>query len=293
MKKIFKKATVWVTALTLVLGTAIVPASAAAKPTIEDVDYNGKGTVEVEFAKDVKYKKAKVTVKDNKGKSYKASITKKDSDDLKFKINKAKKNRTYTFKIKGVKNKGTKKFVTVAGKVKAPKKAVAAKTLIGKEEAKSIAFQDAGVAEADAKAVRVEFDYDDGIAVYEVEFRTADAKYEYDIAGKSGRILERDKDVFRKPAPRKPAQPVVDNNANTEPTPPEATAYIGTEKAKEIALADAGLTAAQVRYNKAKLDREDGRMVYEVEFARGQMEYEYEIDAVSGDIVKKDVEYDD
>ena len=134
MKKIFKRTTVWVTAMTLALGMAVVPASAASKtaPSIQDVDYSANGVVEVEFKDNVKYKKAKVTVKDNKGKSYKTKVVNKDSDDIKFKINKVKKNRTYTFKIKGVKKVGTSKFVTVKGKVKAPKKNVNKKKLIGK-----------------------------------------------------------------------------------------------------------------------------------------------------------------
>ena len=69
--------------------------------------------------------------------------------------------------------------------------------------------------------------------------------------------------------------------------------YIGTEVAKNAALAHAGLTADQVTVSKVDFDVEDGRMVYEVEFKQGGQEYEYEIDAASGDILHHKVEIDD
>ena len=70
-------------------------------------------------------------------------------------------------------------------------------------------------------------------------------------------------------------------------------AYIGAEKAKEIALADVGLKEADVRGLKADLDLERGVMVYEVEFRAGNMEYDYEIDADSGKILKSEKDWDD
>ena len=68
---------------------------------------------------------------------------------------------------------------------------------------------------------------------------------------------------------------------------------IDLEQAKQIAANHAGFSASEVRFKEAKLDREDGRMVYEVEFRKGGMEYEYEIDAVTGDILDFEQEWDD
>ena len=42
-----------------------------------------------------------------------------------------------------------------------------------------------------------------------------------------------------------------------------------------------------------ELDDEDGTLVYEVEFKSGNMEYDYEIDAASGTILKHEAELDD
>ncbi len=62
--------------------------------------------------------------------------------------------------------------------------------------------------------------------------------------------------------------------------------YIGQDKAKAIAFQDAGVTEDQVSRLEVELDYEDGRMVYEVEFYLGQVEYDYDIDAKTGRIVK-------
>ena len=65
--------------------------------------------------------------------------------------------------------------------------------------------------------------------------------------------------------------------------------YIGRSRAKEIALAKAGLTASQIQDYEIELD--DGE--YEIDFKYQNMEYEVDIDAKSGKILKFDKEYDD
>ncbi len=64
------------------------------------------------------------------------------------------------------------------------------------------------------------------------------------------------------------------------------SSYIGLEKAKSIALKDAGVSGVTVV--KAKLDYENGVRVYDVEFYKGNVEYDYEIDAATGKILEKD-----
>lgn len=67
----------------ITIASTTVPALAAT-PVIEETEYEGSGYVEVDFKRNVQYKNAKVYVKDSSGKSYKASIKKRDSDDLTF-----------------------------------------------------------------------------------------------------------------------------------------------------------------------------------------------------------------
>jgi uncharacterized membrane protein YkoI len=68
--------------------------------------------------------------------------------------------------------------------------------------------------------------------------------------------------------------------------------YIGKEAAIAAALAHAGLARNAVRDLKCELDRENGVMVYEVEFESGLFDYEYDIDATTGKILKSKKELD-
>ena len=63
---------------------------------------------------------------------------------------------------------------------------------------------------------------------------------------------------------------------------------IGVEAAKQIALAHAKVALKDVTFIKAELDTEDGRAVYEIEFYSGNVEYDYDIDALSGEIISND-----
>lgn len=61
---------------------------------------------------------------------------------------------------------------------------------------------------------------------------------------------------------------------------------IGMEAAKKIALAKAGLTEQDGFWKEEKRDREDGLVVYELEFVSGNKEYEFEINAHNGIILE-------
>ena len=68
---------------------------------------------------------------------------------------------------------------------------------------------------------------------------------------------------------------------NGSPSP-----YITLEKAKEIALAHAGVNAADTVFDDREFDHDDGTAVFELEFTAGGMEYEYDVDAVHGTILQ-------
>ena len=72
----------------------------------------------------------------------------------------------------------------------------------------------------------------------------------------------------------------------TAPTSAVAENLIGKSKAESVALKHAGLEKAQVKFFECKLDAENGVKVYEVEFYFNGYEYEYEINAVTGKIIK-------
>ena len=69
-------------------------------------------------------------------------------------------------------------------------------------------------------------------------------------------------------------------------------AFIGAEKAKQISLSHAGLTTGSVWELKCDLDYENGTYIYEVEFKSGRYEYDYDIDAYTGKIIRSNKELD-
>ena len=69
--------------------------------------------------------------------------------------------------------------------------------------------------------------------------------------------------------------------------------FIGGEKAKEIAFASAGVIATSVTNLQVELDCDDGILIYEVEFNAGRNEYEYDINAKDGNIVKSSIDIND
>lgn len=64
------------------------------------------------------------------------------------------------------------------------------------------------------------------------------------------------------------------------------TTQISLNEAKKIALKEAGLSEKEGKWKKQELDRDDGRMIYELEFVSGEREYEFEIDAQTGAVVE-------
>ena len=72
-----------------------------------------------------------------------------------------------------------------------------------------------------------------------------------------------------------------------------SSSYITRDSARDIAINAAGVSLDNIRALEVELDADDGRLVYEVEFKSGANEYDYEIDARSGEIIKNHVEIDD
>lgn len=90
------------------------------------------------------------------------------------------------------------------------------------------------------------------------------------------------------------AKPVYTPSQTAPAAPAGTSGLVGEESAKAAALTHAGVSSDQVQFEKCKLDWEDGRQVYEVDF-RTQMgvEYDYEIDAASGAVLSADYDAGD
>ena len=74
---------------------------------------------------------------------------------------------------------------------------------------------------------------------------------------------------------------------------PLAPEFIGLEKAKQIALEDAGLDEAtqKIVFTREELSRNQGKPCYILEFYTDKCAYSYKVDAVSGDILEKKIEW--
>ena len=125
--------------------------------------------------------------------------------------------------------------------------------------------------------VKVKQDWEHGRMVYEIEFvagtGSVHTEYDYEIDASTGEIISYDCDAENYAPPQ---------NANTN-------GRISEDAAKKIALARVpGATSGNIY--KFKLDRDDGRWEYEGEIRYGAMEYEFTIDALTGDIIEWDAD---
>ncbi|MCD7768806.1 MAG: PepSY domain-containing protein [Oscillospiraceae bacterium] len=139
-------------------------------------------------------------------------------------------------------------------------------TLITESEARSIALASAGLSESGVTFTKTKLDTDDGQKVYDVEFYTTDAEYEYEINASTGAILDSSYEV-----------------RSTASTSTSTSTTITADEAKAIALAQVpGASASNIR--EFETDYDDGRLQYEGKIIYDGMEYEFEIDGYSGAI---------
>ena len=138
-------------------------------------------------------------------------------------------------------------------------------------DAKKIALDDAGV------NVKVVFTTEDLVAggikspYYYFVFESDSARWTYKIDAVLGVIMDKTCDKIISSTPE----------------------FIGLEKAKQIALRGAGLDEAtqKIVFTREELSRNQGKPCYILEFYTDKCAYSYKVDAVSGDILEKNIEW--
>jgi uncharacterized membrane protein YkoI len=80
------------------------------------------------------------------------------------------------------------------------------------------------------------------------------------------------------------------NKNGSATTNEEKSKFIGEEKAKEIVLKKANVTTESVIFDKVELEKDDGVWRYEVDFKKDTTEYDAEINAIDGSILKWEVD---
>lgn len=154
--------------------------------------------------------------------------------------------------------------------------------LIGMGKGADIALSDAGLKENQVNDLTAKYRTENGVSFYTVTFTSGSYTYEYRVNAVDGSILQADRNAVTQET----------ETGTTTGSQTTTTKKITKAKAKSIALKHAGVSASKATFVKAKLDYEDGRRVYEIEFYSGNTEYDYEILASNGKIISydKDIE---
>lgn len=160
--------------------------------------------------------------------------------------------------------------------------------LISMDEAISISLKDAGFKEADVTGLHAELERDDGITIYDVDFYKDGKEYDYEILAETGEILS----PVKKPASTGNSSSGSSSSGSSS-SGSSASKNITKDEAISKALSHAGLKKSQVSRLRAELDRDDGKTVYEVDFETAEWEYEYEINAKTGKILKAEKDRND
>lgn len=145
-----------------------------------------------------------------------------------------------------------------------------APVLLSAAEARALALAHAGVEESEAVFTETEQERSDGRVYYEMEFTTAAVSYQCEVDAVTGAVVQ-----YRE-EPREDL--------------PAGEGYLQPEAARSAALAHAGLSAASASDWQTELEEDNGAVYYEVEFRAGGIEYQYEIDARTGAVLRSERE---
>ena len=200
-------------------------------------------------------------------------------------------------------------------------------------EAKNTVLENAALSEADVVFVRVHLDSDEDTAKYDIVFVSETAEYVYTVNAVTGEILflncevghydlagirtgstsfeTGQNDMQSNGAPSNGSQ---SGGSQPESTPsgaaqpdntqsgsfPSGTGetdsqYIGREAAQQAALTHAGFDADSVYIAHVHLEYDDDCWQYDVKFYKDEIEYDYDIDAITGAVLSchHDAEHDD
>lgn len=174
--------------------------------------------------------------------------------------------------------------------------------MIPMEEAQEAALKAADIEAADADISATTLSEVAGVACYKVEFTSGEYAYAYTINAQTGAVMEmssQEQNAQASGTQTETADSTVPATAQTSGSasaqaqtsaaaPAQNATGTGTvdeAAAQKIALEHAGVKAADATITKSKLDYEDGRQVYDIEWYAGGAKYDYEIAADTGEII--------
>lgn len=173
---------------------------------------------------------------------------------------------------------------------------------ISMEQAQETALDAAKIDTADADISSATLSEVAGVTCYKVEFTSGDHAYSYSINAENGEVLEMssreqstsaastDEDTQIVAPSAVPSADTLTAPAQAAPNTNTSTGAVDEAKAQEIALAHAGIKAADAAITKSKLDYDDGRQVYEIEWYANGAKYDYEVAVATGEIINSGYE---
>ena len=186
---------------------------------------------------------------------------------------------------------------------------------IGKDKAAKIALADANLTDTDVTRLRVSKNHDDGQSIYEVEFTNENTEYEYEILASNGDILSTDYEESHTPNQQNQkgqqtqhgqqspdgqqtqdglqntdgqqnqnGQQTQNGHHNQSGRQSQADVQLSIEDASALALER--VPGATQQDLKIELDYDDAYYKYEGDIIYDQKEYEFEIDANTGEFLE-------
>ena len=181
---------------------------------------------------------------------------------------------------------------------------------IGRDAALEAALNDAGVSESDTSRLQVSEERDDGRKIYEIRFDVGQTEYDYEILASDGQVISSDIVSSREASAGNAgtgAQSTTQTDGTGQSTAQDDAAQQNTEQAGNAQNQQSGAgdnAEGAVRLGEAsaiavekvpgatendlriELDYDDGRYRYEGDIIYQQVEYDFEINADTGEVIE-------
>lgn len=144
-----------------------------------------------------------------------------------------------------------------------------ASAAVSRDEAKSIALEHAGVSASEVDYIRIKEEWEWGHTVYDIDFYANFTEYDYDIDKETGDVLKAEYEMHR---------------GGYRGNRKQGNYRMSYEEAAAKALAQ--VEGATERNLRMKRDHDHGRPTYEGKIRYGGYEYEFEIDAETGEFIE-------
>ena len=151
---------------------------------------------------------------------------------------------------------------------------------ISMQQAAEVALQDAGFSSSEVESLSGNLDSDDEVRHYDVSFVSQGMGYDYEIKASDGTILEKDREAVETHSSSQNVSLPAESSTMTD------SDFISIDEAKSIALQVSGVDASNAVFTEAELNVDDGVHIYEIEFISGDMEYSFEINAMTGSVAE-------